>query len=394
MAVNGYIWHNGANTDAIYFGNASVASVYYGNVLVWEKMLKQLVEQLIHDECIEFIPTEDITLQNISFLGQYNNTEARFRVFNEAGICIAFSAENGVQTDVTIYGLTGTLKTSTNTFGTPTLYAGQKYYINITGPNNSGMTASKYDGFTANRKLFTNVSNINSAYSQDAWTHKCDGSASSFEEICQKGNNSYFIWRGSALPNNMKPNEGGENNPYPYLLNRDMSRVKCRFTDADFNAFTDDMTRYAYIFYKMGSTPNDEFVMNTEYWNQGFNINGTTVLGNNKNHIYTLNGIMASNHITSMTPVDNEPSVKNEYDVYFKSANSTWGNVSGKGVVIYFNGAWQYATGWEHEFLIDNTYDATNYVTKIEDSYAKDFNNVSVTTGDKLYYRINGVEIF
>lgn len=382
------------NIKDIFFGNKAVVAIYRGNKLVWQKVVKHLVSLLIRNQCIEFIPTEDITLQNISFLGQYNDTNARFRVFNEVGLCIAFSAENGIQTDVTIYSLNGTLKTSTNTFGTPILYAGQKYYINVTGLNGTDMTSAKYDGLTTNMKIFNNVSNINSAYSQDAWTHKCDGSASSFEEICQKENNCYFIWRGSALPNNMKPNEGGENNPYPYLLNRDMSKVKCRFTDSDFNALSDDMTRYAYVFYKMGSTQGDEFVMNTEHWNKGFNINGTTVLGNNKNHIYTLNWCMASNHITSMTPVDDEPAVKNDLDVYFKSANSKWGDISGKAVVIWHEGQWKIATSWDAEFLIDSTYDATNYVTKIDNSYAKDFNNVSVTNGDKLYYRINGVEIF
>ena len=384
------------NIKDILFGNKGVIAIYRGNKLVWQKIVKHLVTQYLHDQCIEFIPTEDITLTDITFFSANNSsdTHAVFRVFNDVGLCIAYSSENGVQPNVTLYGCTGSVKTSTNTFGTPTLYAGQKYYINITGPNSDGMTGSKYEGLNANMKMFNNVSNINSVYSQDAWTHKCDGGASSFEEICQKGNGCYFIWKGSALPNNMKPNEGGENNPYPYLLNRDMSRVKYRFTDSDFNSLSDDMTRYAYVFYKMGSTPDDEFVMNTSHWNQGFNINGTTVLGNNQNHFYKLNWCMARNHITSMTPVDDEPTDKTDLDVYFKSANSTWGNISGKAVVIWYQGQWQYATSWTEEFLIDSTYDATNYVTKIENSYAKDFNNVSVTTGDKLYYRINGVEIF
>ena len=394
------ITFNSKKPSELFFGNKSVAAVYRGNKLVWEKIVKHLVEQYMHDQCIEFIPTQDIVLSDITFFSGNNSsdTHARFRVFNEVGLCIAYSAENGVQLNVTLYGCTGSLKTSTNTFGTPTLYAGQTYYINITGPNSDGMTGSKYEGLTGRMKMFNNVSNINSAYSQDAWTHKCDGSATSFEEICQKGNGCYFIWRGSALPNNMKPNEGGENNPYPYLLKRDMSKVKYRFTDSDFNALSDDATRYAFIYYKMGNTPGDEFVMNTSHWNQGFQIDPNSqnrYMTNNQNKIYTLQGSINENHITSMTPVDNEPSSPGLGAIYFKSAANTWtGGVSAKAVVAWNGSKWEPATNLDMEWKADSTYDATNYVEKINDSYAKDFNNKSVESGDKLYYRINGVEIF
>lgn len=384
----------------MYFGNKRVASIYRGNKLVWQRIVKHLVDKYMHDQCVVFIPTQDITLTSISFFAPNGSTDtnARFRVLNEAGLCIAYSSGNGVQTDVTLYGSTGSLKTSTNTFGTPTLYAGQKYYLNITGSGSSGMTGAKYENLTMSQKTFSNVEQWNAAYSSTAWTHKCEGSATSFSDISRMSPDSYFIWKGaSPLPNNMKPSESGTDNPYPYLLKRDMRKVKYVFTDDDFSQGTsglnDDMARYAFIFYKMGSTPDDEFIMNTSHWNSGFNINGTSVFGNSQNKIYKLNWCMANNHITSMTPIDEEPQNPADLDVYYKSSSRTWGNISQRAVVIWHNGAWEIATSWEAEFLVDSQYDATNYIEKIDDWKAKDFNKISETSGDKLYYRINGTEI-
>jgi len=390
---------NSKNPGSIFFGNKAVAAIYRGNKLVWQNVVKHLVQQYLHDQCIEFIPTQDIVLSDITFFSGNNSsdTHARFRVFNEVGLCIAYSAENGVQLNVTLYGCTGSLKTSTNTFGTPTLYAGQTYYINITGPNSDGMTGSKYENLTSRMKMFNNVSNINSAYSQDAWTHKCEGSASTFEEICQKTSGSYFIWRGQAIGSNMAPSESGENNPYPYLLKRDMSHMKYRFTDTDFNNLSDDIERYAYIFYKMGTTEGDEFIMNTSHWNQGFQIvpgSQQRYFDNNSNKIYKLTGNMVHNHITSMTPMTTPPDNPDGWGIYYKAAGVTWGNISQKAVVAWNNGAWEIATGFNAEWNEDSSYNATNYIEKISDNYAKDFNNKSVELGDKLYYRINGVEIF
>lgn len=396
MAVNGLILFNGANTDGIWYENMSVRAVYYGNTLVWELVTKHLVQQYIRDQCVEFIPTENIVLNDISFLGQYTDTRAVFRVFNEVGLCIAYASGNGIQTDVTIYGMNGTLKTSVNTFGTITLYAGRTYYINITGPNSDGMTSSKYENENGRMKIYSNACNVYTVHSSDAWQHACDGSAYSFDDICNNIRpNSYFIWRGdSPMPNDMKPNESGSANPYPYILYKDVSHVTHRFTDDEFNAIGgSDVKKYAYIFYTMGNRVGEEFVMNTNYWNKGFNITGGTVMANNKNHFYTLNDIAAGNHITSMTPIDDEPSVKNTFDLYYKSSRNRWGGISEEAVVIWFDNQWQSATRWDTEFLIDGTYDATNYLAKIDNNYAKDFNKVSVETGDKLYYRINNVEV-
>ena len=69
-------------------------------------------------------------------------------------------------------------------------------------------------------------------------------------------------------------------------------------------------------------------------------------------------------------------------------------NISDRAVVAWNGSTWEIATDWTAEFSAGSSYNATNYCEKINDSYAKDFNNVSVTTGDKLYFRLNGNEVF
>lgn len=403
------ITFNSKKPSEIFFGNKSVAAVYRGNKLVWEKLVKQLESAFLHDQCFEFIPSEDIVLTDVEFFSANNSsdTHAKLRILNEAGICVVYRDENGVQLNVTVYNLTGSLKTFTS-LGTVTLFKDNVYYINIKGPNTgegdgSGMTGSKYIGFTGRQKSFSSIANVNRVYSSTAWQHTSVGSADSFSEICQKApasNGSYFIWRGNSPGNNMMPQESGIGNPYPYLLKRDMRAVKRVFTDSDFGQ-SDDIARYAFIFYTMGNTPGDEFIMNVgDHFGQGFAVTpgsgNKNVFTNCKHKIYKLSGNMARNHITSMDPVSEEPSSKTLGDVYYKAAGVTWTglSVSDKAVVAWNGGSWEIATNWTTEFEADSSYSATNYCEKISDNYAKDFNNVSVTTGDKLYFRLNGNEVF
>lgn len=398
---------NSKKPAELFFGNKSVAAVYRGNKLVWEKIVKQLETLFLRDQCFEFIPTEDIVLTDVEFFATNNSsdTHAKLRILNEAGICVVYRDENGVQLNVTVYNLTGSLKTFTS-LGTVTLFKDNVYYINIKGPNSgegsgSGMTGSKYIGFTGRQKQWSGIANINGVYSSDAWNHKCYGSASSFSEICQKGL-GYFVWKGTQMENGMVPGESGIGNPYPYLLKRDMSKVKHVFTDSEFSnvpvgSYNDDIARYAYLFYIAGNTPGDEFIMNTNYWDRGFNIDPSdqsyVAFNNNKQKIFTLTNNMARNHITSMTPLDSPPSNPENWGIYYKSNAQTWGNISQRAVVAWNNNQWEIAKGYDVEFTADSTYNATNYAEKINDSYAKDFNNISVTTGDKLYFRLNGNEV-
>ena len=380
---------------SMYFGNKAVAAVYRGNNLVWQRVVKQLQYGLMYAQCVVFIPTQDITLSSLSVFGQYASSSGsvRYRILNECGMCIAYCDSHSNSNESTIYGLTGYLNTANN-FGSITLYANNKYYINVKGANyNDNKSAASYVGLTTSYKNFPNIGNINGVSSSTAWQHECDGSASTFAEICQKKADAYFIWTGAGMNNSMAPSESGQGNPYPYLLHRDMSHVTKVFTDSDFNQ-GNDMARYAFIYYTMGNVPGREFVMNVgDNFGQGFDVGGTRVFANCKHKIYTLTGNMANNHITSMTPVDNEPSSLSLGDIYYKSSQKTWGSISSEAVVAWNGSAWEIATAISSEFAVDSTYDATNYVSRIDDNNAKDFNLVSETTGTKYYLQINGTEV-
>ena len=385
------------NIKDIFFGNKAITAIYRGSTLVWQRIKKILLGWYnTNNYCFEYIPDHDISLSDISTLGQHYSTNGICRVINECGLCVVYKNGCGAQGDVTIYGLTGNLRTFSS-LGTVTLFANNKYYISFRG-SNDGMYAAKYQGLTGNYKSFGNLDNWQSTYS-GASSHRCDGSATTFAEICQKQSNCYFIWRGKLdNPGSMVPMDDGTTNPYTFLLNRDMSKVKHVFTDAEFNNVpvginNDDMARYAYIYYIMGATEGDEFIMNTNYWNQGFNIGGTTVFNNNQNKIYKLTGNMGKNHITSMTPITDEPTTREQGDIYYKASVSWSSGPSSRAVVAWNGTAWEYATSTGAEWTADSQYNATNYCTKIEDYRATDFNRASVQSGDKFYLRINGGEI-
>ncbi len=396
MAADGYMMFNGANTEDLYFGDMSVDYVYYGNVLIWAKIKYLFKDGYYNTEAklVEFVPSTDITLNSVSTLGQWPNTNGRLRILNEVGLCVVYKDTNGTESDVTIYNKTGVLRTWTS-LGTITLYAGNKYYISMRGEND-GMYIPQYVGLTGNYKTFSNIQNVNSVYSGAA-DHRCSGEATTFAEIQQKSVSTYFVWKGPAFTNSMKPNESGDGNPYPYLLKRDMSRVKKVFVDTDFSnvpgPYNDDMARYAYIYYVMGTTEGDEFAMNTSHWNQGFSIGGETIFNNNQNKIYTLTGSMGVNHINSMTPVTEEPTNKEQWAIYYKAEGNWSSGPYERAVVAWNGGSWEYAKTWTAEWTADSNYDLTNYVEKANDSYAKDFNLVSVQNGDKYFARINGSDI-
>lgn len=390
------ITFNSKGPASVFFGSKAVAAIYRGATLVWQKITKLFKDSYYNTEAklIEFVPSTDITLSSVSTLGEWYNTNGRLRILNEVGLCVAYSASNGAEGDVTIYNKTGVLKTWSS-LGSITLYAGNKYYISMRGEND-GMYIPQYVGLTGNYKTFSNIQNINSVYSGAA-DHRCSGDATTFAEIQQKPVGTYFVWKGTAFTNSMKPNESGVGNPYPYLLKRDMSRVKKVFIDDDFNnvpgPYNDDMARYAYIYYVMGTTEGDEFAMNTSHWNQGFSVGGGTIFNNNQNKIYTLTGSMGVNRINSMTPVTEEPANKELFAIYYKDAVAWSSGPTGRAVVAWNGSAWEYATSWTSEWTADDNYDLTNYVEKANDSYAKDFNLVSVQTGDKYFARVNGSDI-
>lgn len=397
------IHFNSKGMASIHFGNHSVASVYRGATLVWKKIQKLLETGYIGgNDCQEIIPDRDIELTDISVLAQYNNASDLYvRIVNECGILIAQSNVNGVEPDVTAYNVTGFLNTVTS-LGTPTLFKGNKYYINFKKGNNDNgsFNAYRFQGETGNYKNYSNISQMTLV--SGAGARKCYGTCTNFTQLTSNVQpDGYFAWTGGAMGESMLPRNGDSQHPYAYLLKRNMSKVKHVFTNSEFgDVGGSDIKKYAYIFYTMGQTEGDEFIMNAgSYWGAGFRIDpndqNTKYFTNNQYKIYKLTGSMGVNHITSMTPIDNEPTNPEYGAIYYKSSANTWGNISAEAVVAW-TGSWVIATDVSREWTADNDYDATNYCEKIYPNNGwtiDEFNAIPVEQGSKWYIKANNIEV-
>lgn len=106
---------------------------------------------------IEYIPSEDITLQKLEmFVTGGNNvsqTNIRLTIFHESGIPLVSSnvcaSQNGY-----MYGINGQVKTCT-TFNNYLLYGGQKYYIVLEGQNTGDFYPAYFQGKSGNYKDFS-----------------------------------------------------------------------------------------------------------------------------------------------------------------------------------------------------------------------------------------------
>ena len=396
---------NGKSMASLMFNGKLAAQIFFGAKLIWQKIQKLLEYGYGggQSNCYEIAPTEDISLSSISVFAQYNNTsDMTVRIINECGILIANSSQNGVASKADLYNLTGDdggFMNTVTSLGTVTLFKGNKYYINVQKNGTGSWNFARYVGETGNYKSYSNTNQM--ALVSDAGARKCYGRKSTVDGLSTVGVDGYFTWTASPIGESMQPARDGRQNPYSYLMHRDMSRLKHVFTASEFGEVGgSDIKKYAYIFYTMGQTEGDEFIMNAgSYWGDGFLVDpndwNTKYFTNNQYKIYKLTGNMAKNHITSMTPIDDAPE-NPEFDaVYYKSSAKTWGNISAEAVVAW-TGSWVIATDVSAEWTADNVYDATNYcepVSPTNEWTIPAFNNTEVQTGSKWYFKANNIEV-
>lgn len=397
---------NGKSMASLMFNGKLAAQIFFGAKLIWQKIQKLLEYDFGggQSNCYEIVPTEDIPLSSISAFAKMNNTsDMTVRIINECGLLIANSSQNGVASKADLYNLTGEdggFMNTVTSLGTVTLFKGNKYYINVQKNGTGRWNLARYQSETGNYKSYSNVNQMWTV--SGAGERKSYGLCTSFDDIKQAYVNGYFSWGNTAMQNQMAPGQGSSDEPYPYLLKRDMSKVKYIFTDSDFNGLSDDIARYAYIYYKMGNTAGDEFIMNVgNGFGGGFAVTPGSqtknVFTNSQWKIYTSQWPIGSNHITSMTPVDDEPSEKHDFDLYYKSSAHTWGDISARAVVIWYENRWQIATGYTAEFQEDSTYTARNYCEQVQISTnewtARQFVKAQLQTGSKWYFKANNIEV-
>lgn len=398
---------NGKGMASLLFNGKLAAQIFFGAKLIWQKISKLLEYGYGggQNNCYEIVPTEDIPLSSISVFAQYNNTsDLRVRIINECGLLIADSSQNGVASKADLYNLTGDdggFMNTVSSLGTVTLFKGNKYYINVQKNGTGSWNFARYVGETGKYKSYQNVNHM--SLLSGSGERECFGVCSVFDDL-KNIDVGYFAWTGGAIGNGVQPQQGSSNEPYPYLLKRNVSRIRHLFTDAEFNnvpvgQYNDDIARYAYIYYCMGNTIGDEFMMLTDYWNQGFMADPnsqTRYFDNNRHKICTTKWPFDHNKITSMTPVDAEPQSPSQWDIYYKSDANAWtGSVGKKRAVVTWNGSeWIAAVNWSAEWDVDSQYDASNYCEVATQDYtARGFMTSSLETGSKWYFKANNIEV-
>lgn len=398
---------NGKSMASLMFNGKLAAQIFFGAKLIWQKIQKLLEYGYGGggSNCYEIIPTEDISLSDFSAFAKYNNSsDMTVRIINECGILIANSNQNGVASKSDLYNLTGDdggFMNTVSSLGTVTLFKGNKYYINVQKNGTGEWNLARYQGETGNYKSYSNTNQMWTV--SGAGARKCYGNCSVFSEIAENVQlDGYFTWTGGPMGESMMPTNGDSQHPYAYLLKRDMSKVKHVFTSNEFNNVVggSDIKKYAYIFYTMGQTEGDEFIMNAgNYIGEGFHIDpndwNTKYFTNNQYKIYKLTGNMVNNHITSMTPIDEEPSNPEYGAVYYKSSSRTWGSISAEAVVAW-TGSWVIATAVDREWTEVTEYDATNYAERVSptnDWTIDAFNATQVQQGSKWYFKANNIEV-
>ena len=107
---------------------------------------------------IEYVPTEDITVNSIEiFTSQTGSaTSGRIKILHESGLFVGAIDGNGEDATMERYNLTGRPRTVSNVG--VTLYAGKKYYIVFQDSNNSTYYPTYFQNETGNYKVYANAS--------------------------------------------------------------------------------------------------------------------------------------------------------------------------------------------------------------------------------------------
>lgn len=183
----------------MYFGTTAVKQLYFGTTLIWEKgTTEKILVTGTQDVAIEYVPSVDMTVSTVTIFTDEENVQAvcYFRIIEESGIVVAETNTSTVQTDVTIYELTGEKRTAT--IDPVTLYAGKKYYIYFCEQGYSDSFKPAYfQNTTGNYKSFTEWSLINNTIDMadfGDYIGVCSGQQGMID-FFNSNENDYMYWR-------------------------------------------------------------------------------------------------------------------------------------------------------------------------------------------------------
>lgn len=371
----------------MYYGNTRIASVYYGSKLIWPTLNLTFGDGPFI--FIKYKPKNNETLNNATVFLNSGRTNGWMFVVHESGFCVAISNTESFE-NKTLYNCSGYTAFSTN-FNSPTLYKDNVYYFGFKTSqwDNNGNTFAYYSGKTGNYKKLTPDGNYqinNIDFSKNPYI----GHLTSAEEFYGKlTNNSILLWT---------------DNDFNYGLcqsTRDNSKIRGAITDDLLNTCTTQAQKFALPYYLIGNKPGDEIVYlsyNSISWN------GHNEFTDGRGYVYKSTNNITGNHITSLTPVTEEPAQRNTFDIWYKAAGITWGAdtdapYSNEGVIYWDGSKWADAASWTVEFEMskdskNNPYTNQNITTVLKGPGTTELTFATTTLGvdKKFYLAVNGVE--
>lgn len=389
--ANDFKFGSKAITD-LYFGNKAVLQVYFGSKLIWPTL------NLIMGEgnfiCIEYIPKNNETINDATVFLNSGRVNGWMWIMHESGLCIARSTTESYEIK-TLHNCSGYTAFNTN-FNSPTLLKDNVYYFCFKTDqyDRDGNTFAYYSGKTGNYKKYAvpggiEISNI------DLSVHKFACITNDMADFYGKFKNDYLMfWTGGYVGSNWNINE---------LLQatRDNSKIRAYITNDLISSLTSNAQKFALPYYLIGNIEGDEIVYLAH---NGITWNNHTEFGSAFGKVYKGTGNITKNHITSLTPITEEPTNPETFGIWYKASGVTWGaNTSSpytqEGVVYWDGEKWADAANWTAEFeeskdSNNNTYTVDNIIIKIKgnDSPESGFGSASVLNDKKFYLAVNGVE--
>ena len=415
-----------------YFPGTGVISVpehiYIGNLVTGDKNV-----------AIEYVPTNDITINTVEIFTSQTGTEtgARFNIIHESGLYIATANGNTVDSNKEVYNLNGKYRIISNL--NITLYKDKVYYFvfndsNVTSyyptffENETGNYIENFTDTNAPSSPYQNVNNLVgflptgiNPYSTGYILSETD-----LQTILSYNTNDLFLWNGSNLTD-------GSNNVIrdDHLGKKLTSSVVAVITSSDADIWNYTQNQY-FIRHNYGNNVSERVWRKKETTNSNgtFTIsagsasyqhaqillalgNDTThkVLASAPDHVWTnyVNQLVniKSGYIVdstlSLTPLDSLPTGVDKHFYYI--SGSAWTTYHETAIYVYENGQFNYINAYGNNDMknyldfktLDSTIEQISVSSLVQEDVAASCNsdvvNATKSTNRKYYLRINGKEV-
>lgn len=441
LTVDKFKFGNNSISD-MYFGTVPVKEIYFGNMLVWQKGNAKVLVAGNKNVAIEYVPTEDITVNSIEiFTSQTTSaTSGRIKILHENGLYVGAIDGNGEDATTERYNLTGRPRTVSNVG--VTLYAGKKYYIVFQDVLDATYYPTYFQNETGNYKVYANTTGASQiilypdAASLKATIGHDENLNNTYrDEILKLNTNEKFLWGGyqqqevnptiPAMVSNGIYNRESLTGSYAgkkTTLAGIVSTPKDDYCLIDVNntSFTNEAvyrktndipsyTEFNFDDYSSLSASDQLavfvhelngktlFVASTSSWQSWVNVQGLDTLKSG----YTSDIEVNNNVPVLRTTLPTNPVEK----CYYYINGNAWTDWHATGLYVYENNTYTYINendgdGFKTHLVISQITDyftVINFSTIIsfvtQTSYAYTFAHTTLSTDKKFYLKINGKEV-